>query len=401
LLNDGRVLIAGGEMLESRPDRPRPFRTLSSAELYDPGTGMFSVTGNMTMRRLAHTATLLPNGSVLIAGGGFRDGSGGSAFISATADIYDPVAGTFTRTGDMTEARWSHTATLLNNGQVLIAGGARTSAELYDPATGLFTATGAMTEVSAWTATLLVSGKVLITRTTGKLYNADLYDPATGTFSGTGGLDYYHNAPTATLLTNGKVLVAGGDIGDGDGPSDVAELYDPDSETFARTGDLIIGREQHSATVLPDGSVLFAGGHNTHARAATAEIYDPVLGKFSSTGSLPTARELHSATLLADGSVLMAGGDDERYWMPETILSSAILYSPEVAVPAPVLLSLSGHGNGQGAILHANTPRIASSDNPAAVGDALEIYLTGLVSRSVIPPHGRLAAAWPKCCGSG
>jgi hypothetical protein len=194
---------------------------------------------------------------------------------------------------------------------------------------------------------------------------------------------------------NGKVLIAGGDVGDGDGASGIAELYDPATGAFSSTGNMTAGRLQHTATLLPDGGVLFAGGHNVIELAASAEIYDPLKGAFSRTGSMPLARELHTATLLGDGRVLIAGGDDQRYWIPETILSSAVLYTPAVLMPAPVLLSFSGDGKGQGAILHANTPQLVSSDNPAAVGEALEIYLTGLGDGSQIPPQvsigGRMA----------
>src|SRR5205085_1027624 len=130
---------------------------------------------------------------------------------------------------------------------------------------------------------------------------------------------------------------------------------DPATEAFSRTGNMTVGREQHTATLLPDGGVLFAGGHNIIELAASAEIYDPLKGAFSRTASMPFARELHTATLLNDGRVLIAGGDDLRYGIPETILSSAQLYTPAVLIPAPVLLSFSGDGTGQGAILHGNT----------------------------------------------
>ena len=112
---------------------------------------------------------------------------------------------------------------------------------------------------------------------------------------------------------NGKVLIAGGDIGDGDGASVIAELYDPATGAFSRTGNLTAGREQHTATLLPDGTVLFAGGHIVRDLADSAEIYDPLKGAFSRTASMPFARELHTATLLNDGRVLIAGGDD-RLW---------------------------------------------------------------------------------------
>jgi galactose oxidase-like protein len=402
LLADGRVLIAGGRMIAGA--NPDDLKTLASAELYDPRTGSFTATGSMRTLRDGHTATLLPDSRVLIAGGWPRDAvSGGHS--SASAEIYDPSAGTFTPTGDLTEGRSYHTATLLNGGRVLIAGGTSpggilASAELYDPSTGTFTPTGNMTRPWADTATLLPSGKVLITRGNPQgpgpyLSSADLYDPSTGTFTSVGYLNVNHTAPTAVLLTSGKVLIAGGDVGDGDGASVIAELYDPATGIFSNTGNLTMGREQHTATLLPDGTVLFAGGHSRPALAMKSELYDPIQGTFSSTGDMTNGRELQTATLLRNGQVLITGGDDQRYWIPETILSSAELYTPQVSVAAPVLFSLSGDGKGQGAILHANTPQLASFDNPAAVGEALEIYLTGLGDGSLIPPQvsigGRMA----------
>jgi Galactose oxidase, central domain len=404
LLTDETVLIAGGTMIGGtglNSDQGLLNMTLGSAELYDPATGTFSVTGNMTTPRDGHTATLLPNGKVLIAGGGIGAGPSLAAHMLASAELYDPDTGTFSATGNMTAARFSPTATLLNNGKVLIAGGAGflASAELYDPSTGTFTATGDMTSPWADTATLLPNGNVLITRSDpdGILqarFFTEIYDASTGMFSPTG-RSLTGTAPTAILLPNGKVLVAGGDIGDGDGSSSYAELYDPASGTFAATGRMAVAREQHTATLLSDGTVLFAGGHDVIDRAASAEIFDPFKAAFGRTANMRTARELHTATLLSDGRVLMAGGDDERYWIPETILSSAELYTPAVVVPAPVLLSLSGEKNGQGAVWHSATGQIASPQNPAAAGEVLSMYTTSLMEGGVVPPQvaigGKLA----------
>ena len=398
LLADGRVLIAGGS---SRDASTGAFITQSSAELYDPRTGRFTPTGNMTMPRTRHTAALLPDGRVLIAGGGRTDAYGDSL---ASAELYDPTTGRFTATGEMSTARLSPTATLLNNGKVLIVAWCYTStgfacspadAELYDPGTGTFAPTGNRNFEGADTATLLPNGKVLITRgyPPAEPYAswAELYDASTGAFTATGYATTNHSVPTATLMMNGKVLIAGGDIGDGDGGSVIAEVYDPATGAFSRTGDMTVGREQHTETLLPDGRVLFAGGHLTIDFAATAEIYDPIMGAFTRTANMPTAHELHTATLLADGTVLLAGG-----FMPwPALTSNAEIYHPAVLVPSPQSFSVSANGQGQGAILHANTSLLASPESPAAVGEALEIYLTGLGDGSQIPPQvsigGRMA----------
>lgn len=399
LLADGRVLIAGGN---SRDARSGAFITQSSAELYDPRTGAFEATGNMSTPRVSHTATLLPDGRVLIAGGGRTAVSRYDAL--ASAELHDPGTGRFSATGEMATARYSPGATLLNNGNVLIVswcytstgfGGFPVDAELYDPDIGTFADTGDRNFEGADTATLLPNGKVLITRGNppAEPYAswAELYHPSTGAFTATGCATTNHSGPTATLMMDGKVLIAGGDIGDGDGGSLIAEGYDPAIGAFSRTGDITVGREQHTATLLPDSSVLFAGGHLVFDLAASAEIYDPVKGAFTRTANMPTAHEVHTATLLGDGTVLVAGGFAP--W--PALTSSAEIYHPAALVPSPQLASVSGDGRGQGAILHANTPQLASPDNPAAVGEALEIYLTGLGDGSQIPPQvsigGRMA----------
>jgi WD40 repeat protein len=149
LLANGKVLIAGG-IDRTNPNSPA---ATSKAELYDPTTGTFTPTNNMTIARDGHTATLLATGRVLIAGGADLP----------SAEIYDPATGSFSPTGDMGQARASHTATLLSNGTVLMAGGSDSTAELYDPFTGSFSPTGGMsTGRTRHSATLLQNGKVLV-----------------------------------------------------------------------------------------------------------------------------------------------------------------------------------------------------------------------------------------------
>lgn len=310
LLPNGQVLIAGGYNYFNG--------TLPYLELYVPGSGNFSFIGSMGVVRSSHTGTLLPDGKVLLAGGG-----------TSTAELIDPVALMRTSTGSMSTPRSQHTATLLVNGKVLITGGydnsgnsnvTLKSAELYDPVTGTFSLTGSMTQArSAHSATLLTNGKVLIVG--GDAYganpSAELYDPATGEFSPTGApseaRSYGH---TATLLISDKVLITGG-YSYPVGNSAVSELYDPVAKTFTPTGSLVTARHIHTATLLPNGKVLIAGGAygGGNGYLNNTELYDPAVGTFSEVGVLATGRQNHTATLLSDGNVLIAGGMGYGYYL--------------------------------------------------------------------------------------
>lgn len=302
LLGNGKVLLAGGMGVG----------ILASAELYDPLAGTFSATGSMAAARTGHTATLLPDGRVLIAGGAGDDGYGDTI---ASVELYDPLSGTFAAVGDMIASRLNHTATLLANGTVLIAAGTSiadqgetattlASAELYDPLSGTFSPTGDMTaERSGHTATLLGNSAVLVVGGDSNGASAEVYDPSAGTFAATGSPTVARQNHTATLLDNGAVLIAGGS--DGITALDSAESYDPATGSFAATAAMTLSRLAHTATLLRDGTVLMAGGDSGDARA---EIYDPAAGRFTATGSMTLVRWSHTATLLADGAVLIAGG---------------------------------------------------------------------------------------------
>jgi hypothetical protein len=293
----------------------------------------------MIIPRTGFSATLLPDGKVLIAGGCCDQ----PLVYPTTAELYDPSTRTFSRTGDMINGREQHTATLLSNGQVLIAGGLVndtwvTPSELYDPGTGTFSVVGDTRAISGvlgiWLADLLPDGTVL-----GLALRSDnsagavgaVYDPSTAAFHATG------------------------------------------SETAVRDG---------TATLLPDGTVLTAGWSPQDLNHS-ADLYEPAKGAFASTGKLNTPRAGHTATILPDGTVLVCGGMEAPEWTP---LSSAEIYHPRVAIPAPVLNSLPG-GSSQGSVLHAGTSDVVTAGHPAMQGEILEIYGSGLLEGSVIPPQ--------------
>lgn len=339
LLNNGQVLIAGGE--------DGTGNALNSTELYNPATGTFATSGALNIARKGHTASLLNNGMVLIAGG-----QGPWSLPVASAELYNPSTGTFFITGNLSTPRQYATATVLTNGQVLIVGGQNSagvlaSAEIYDPPSGTFTPTGSLnTERVFHTGTLLDDGTVLITggksSTAAALGSAELYNPATGAFSVTPAtLNDSRQSHVATLLNNGKVLITEGF----DSASNVlgsAELYDPLAGTFSYTASPNTARNGSTNTALENGEVLLAGGYDSSlAGLLSAEAYDPVAVSFSTVGNVVVSRQFHTATLLGNGNVLLAGGLDSSF----NALSSAELYQPATTSPAS-LVSISVNPSG-------------------------------------------------------
>jgi len=298
LLSNGKVLVAGGLDEDGVP--------VATAELFEPVTGKWSATGSMVTNRYSHTATLLPNGKVLVAGGQGPD------FIPLTsmAELYDPATGAWTPTGSMNVGRRDHTATLLQNGKVLVAGGISSTgfvavAELYDPASGAWTSTGALLNRRyEHTANLMRDGRVLVAGgfgTNAPLSDAELYNPTTGTWTATGSMTTNRFGHTATLLASGKVMVVGG----GGLTFSIlrsAELYDPIAGTWTPTGGMLNTRYFHTATLLPNGEVLASG-----VGVGTPSLYDPLNGTWTDVPG-PDPGLNATATLLPDSRVLVAGG---------------------------------------------------------------------------------------------
>lgn len=340
-----KVLVAGGTIDTLKFKKHLGVITasvLNTAELYDPSTGTFEpTTGNMVSHRVAATETEFTSGplagQVLIAGGVDQNGN-----ILNTAEIFDPATGSFTAVvNNMTDPRAFHTATLLNDGTVLVAGGARSNegttsntADLFDPSTGFFSpALGTMNSSGAGrTATLLNDGTVLIAGgaagsggQVSAIASAEIYNPPSRTFAAVGAtLNVSRALHTATLLADNTVLLAGGQNGTYIMPQknqftiaqgnalDSAEIFDPSGPSFTCVGgagcpkSMVNSRMAHAATVLGNGKILLTGGLGgkkaTQSQKAlkTAEEFDPATKTFAAVGSMKKAHAFHVAAVLAN-----------------------------------------------------------------------------------------------------
>jgi len=345
-LRDGRVLICGGTATGEVGG------VLSSGELYDPAARTFTPTGSMTVPRAGQTITMLRDGRVLLTGGvrnaGFRS-------ELSSAEIYDPAAGIFSATGSMSVPREGHTATILRDGRVLIAGGSDNgihtldSAEIFDPSSGTFSRTGHLHQPRvAHVAALLGTGKVLIAgggrggMPGGYISydTAEMYDPSTRSFSAVRAhMKSDRVGAAAVKLNDGRVLIVGGKSGRmmtsrlrniaSFTPLNTAEIFDPESGTFVRTGDMSAPHYLATATMLDNGDVLVVGGWTIRGPLVVgmrdAEVYQPETNRFVHVGQTNVARLTNTATLMNDGEVLIAGGVADK----ALITASVEFYSPK------------------------------------------------------------------------
>jgi N-acetylneuraminic acid mutarotase len=332
-----------------------PVGTLSPTPIPLPN-GTWSVAGVMSVYIRSQAATLLGDGTVLVAGGEL------SGDTQAWAELYHPDSGEWTTTGEMVNDRAAHSVTLLGDGTVLVAGGFTrqvsfidpiltasadlAAAELFDPRTGEWHETAPMNAARAWhSATLLADGTVLVTGGGGStgptvLASAEIYDPVTATWTSVQPMADARMEHTATRLNDGTVLVAGGRRANG-ASVPLAARYDPDSRTWSSAGRMITGRNGHVATSLGDGRVLVAGGASEIGRLASAEVYDRSTNTWTSVGSMAEPRTMATATLLEDGTVLVVGGITGI-----GVSASAEVYQPgngQWAATAPLLQARAGH----------------------------------------------------------
>jgi predicted secreted protein len=372
------------------------YTTARGPALVDPA---WTATGSMAAARFTHTATLLTSGKVLVAGG--TSGSQ-TIFALASAELYDPTAGTWSATGSMAAARAGHQATLLTSGKVLVAGGRDenlnflASAELYDPVAGTWSATGSMGAArSEHQATLLTSGKVLVAggRYTGNtaLASAELYDPAAGTWTTTGSMATTRREYAATLLTSGRVLVAGG-LDTSNNTLASAELYDPAAGTWSATGSMAAARRLDTA-LLTSGKVLVAGGYGTSDNSvnalANAELYDPAAGTWSATGSMAAARARYAATLNTSGEVLVAGGSSS---ISVGALASAELYDPVTGAWSSAGSMATIRAYATATLLPSGEVLVAGgADNSLNAYASAELYTAAATSLAIAPSSVTLA----------
>ena len=382
------LLVMAVVILPLTPHRP-------AAGPADAAEPVWLPTGSMASYRLSHAETLLPDGTVLVTGGYGGDTS---------AERYDPVTGTWAAAGHMSTDRTRHTATLLRDGRVLVAGGFRrprpgeqpvqgflSSVDLYDPTAGTWRAAAPMPAPrDCHTATLLADGTVLVAGGNPPTYLAERYDPVTVSWMDAGRLAVRRCDHTATLLPDGRVLVAGGAFGD---EAATAEIYDPATNTWVPTGRMSAGRRRHTATLLPNGTVLVAGGahfveithHATTAEVhATAEVYDPMTGQWTPTGSMSTARHEHTATLLPDGGVLVTGGGEAYFGDEADALASAEVYDPATRQWTSVVSMTVGRRGHTATPLPDGTVLVAGGRFGPA-GATAEVYHPARVSAATGP----------------
>ena len=328
-LKDGRILLVGG-MLDGV--------ALANVEIYDPESNSYQLTGSLNEPRFDHSATLLPDGRVLVvAGNDNREYTRGGYYLSS-AEIYDPSNGSWSVTQPLYFHGVGHCAILFKDGRVLVVAGdirpgddgADDGVEIFDPLNNTWSAAAYHTGIGeSPTATLLNDGRVLFTRnynTETDIAETDIYDPTSNTWQSAGAISTGHiYGATTVLLQDGRVMVIGGK--DYVHVLSQVDIYDPDTGIWSQAAPLHQGRLAHTATVLPDGRVVVVGGfkrweddwQNPDNYLNSVEIYNPCTGQWEEGPALQASRGFHTSTLLRDGRLFVAGGHSPYLYSTEVL----------------------------------------------------------------------------------
>jgi hypothetical protein len=317
--------------------------------LFDPPTGKaqtaeWTSAGNMSTARVYHTATLLSDGTVLVAGGWVNSTTGSTA----TAEIYNPNTNSWTVVGGMANARYRHTATLLSDGRVLVAGGDAlgTTAEIYDPGTQTWTVTGSMNASRyGHTASLLENGMVLVAGgccTVGNvpgysepvseaLASSELWNPTTGQWTLTGNMVNMHAFHTANVLSSGNVLVEGGtslQLPPGPETINASEVYNPASGIWTAVGNLITARYFATASLLTGDQVLVTGGNGGGCCSglSSAELYNPASQAWQAMPAMSVGAYYQAAAVLVGGTQALVSGGYSCCSTPNSTMNSAEIF---------------------------------------------------------------------------
>lgn len=311
-LPDGRVLLMSTITSEVPATR--------SAGIYDPQTGSMITAGGMNEARVGQTGNLLPDGRVLFAGGSIRSLPSGVVVVTNSTEIYNVSTSNSVPGPNMVYARIAAGSVNLPDGRFLVFGGRNAStpfvaqSEIFEPTNNAFRPSGVMPEVlNLATATLLQDGRVLIY---GSSTNAtpviQIYNPATEIFNSVTGPSTGRIGHQATLLADGKVMISGGRTVIGGQILNTTEIFNPVTGTFSTGPNMLLGRQNFTSTTLLDGTVLVTGGQTNTASnfpaTIMAEIFDPAQGAFSSAGVMQTNQFFHAGVLLPNGTVLLTGG---------------------------------------------------------------------------------------------
>ena len=377
LLSDGRILLTGGRIpLTGGTGASGPAAT---TEFFNTN-GTFSAGPDMQDARANHTAVVLQDGRVLVVGGATSNGG-----VTNSAEVYDPVANSWKLLeNSMNVPRSGHTASLLLDGTVLIAGGQSTSGptntlEIFSPATNSFMPVSGTLSSSRvqHAAAVFQDGRVLIaggSDGTVSLKSADIYDPVSGAVSSAGTMSSPRAGLSATTLLDGTVLLAGGNNGSADLAS--AEIYNPTAVAFSATGSLAAARSGHLAFLLPNNNgVLVAGGGSAGVPLASAELFYPWTGTFNAVGAMATARIAAAGSALKqDGQLLIAGGSDGTNPLSAAeIFSFATVKTDKADYPPGTTVNIIGSGWQPGEIVSLTlieSPLIDTHGPFSAVADS-------------------------------